>query len=52
MKKKIILHSLNLAVNVNGEPIVCSVKDAFSCFMNTNLDILVCENYVLIKKEQ
>tara|TARA_B100002052_G_scaffold296783_1_gene325974 strand:- start:92 stop:1873 length:1782 start_codon:yes stop_codon:yes gene_type:complete len=43
---------VNTSFNVNGEPIVCSVKDAFSCFMNTNLDFLVCENYILNKKDQ
>ena len=31
---------------------MCSVEDAFRCFMGTNLDILVCENFVLYKNEQ
>ena len=30
---------VNTSFNVRGEPIVCSVKDAFNCFMGTNLDI-------------
>ena len=43
---------VNTSFNVRGEPIVCSVEDAFRCFMGTNLDILVCENFVLFKEEQ
>ena len=40
---------VNTSFNVRGEPIVCSVEDAFNCFMGTNLDILAIENYLLIK---
>jgi len=43
---------VNTSFNVRGEPIVCTVEDAFRCFMGTNLDILVCENFVLYKQEQ
>ena len=43
---------VNTSFNVRGEPIVCSVEDAFNCFMGTNLDILVIENYILMKTEQ
>ena len=43
---------VNTSFNVRGEPIVCSIEDAFNCFMGTNLDILVCENYILYKDEQ
>ena len=43
---------VNTSFNVRGEPIVCTVEDAFRCFMGTNLDILVCENFVLYKKKQ
>ncbi len=43
---------VNTSFNVRGEPIVCSIKDAFNCFMGTNLDILVIENFILIKNEQ
>ncbi len=43
---------VNTSFNVRGEPIVCSIKDAFNCFMGTNLDILVCENFILYKNEQ
>ncbi len=43
---------VNTSFNVRGEPIVCSIEDAFNCFMGTNLDVLVIENYILFKNEQ
>ena len=43
---------INTSFNVRGEPIVCSIEDAFHCFMGTNLDILVCEDFILYKKDQ
>jgi carbamoyltransferase len=43
---------INTSFNIRGEPIVCTTTDAFNCFMGTDLDILVCENYVLHKKQQ
>ncbi len=43
---------VNTSFNVRGEPIVCSIEDAFNCFMGTNLDILVIEDFILMKKEQ
>ena len=43
---------VNTSFNVRGEPIVCSVDDAFNCFMGTNLDILVIENFILFKEDQ
>ena len=43
---------VNTSFNVRGEPIVCSVDDAFNCFMGTNLDILVIEDFILFKEEQ
>ena len=43
---------VNTSFNVRGEPIVCSIEDAFNCFMGTNLDILVIENFILFKKDQ
>ena len=41
---------INTSFNVRGEPIVCSPEDALRCFVNTNIDILVIENF-LIKKD-
>ena len=43
---------VNTSFNVRGEPIVCSIEDAFNCFMGTNLDILVIEDFVLLKNLQ
>ena len=43
---------VNTSFNVRGEPIVCSIEDAFNCFMGTNLDILVIEDFILYKDEQ
>ena len=43
---------VNTSFNVRGEPIVCSIEDAFNCFMGTNLDILVIENFILFKDSQ
>ena len=43
---------VNTSFNVRGEPIVCTIEDAFKCFMGTNLDILVCENFILYKDKQ
>ena len=43
---------VNTSFNIRGEPIVCSVEDAFKCFMGTELDVLVCENFVLYKHDQ
>ena len=43
---------VNTSFNVRGEPIVCTPEDAFRCFMRTEMDVLVLENYVLFKMEQ
>jgi carbamoyltransferase len=43
---------VNTSFNVRGEPIVCSVTDAFNCFMGTDLDVLVCNNFILYKQDQ
>jgi carbamoyltransferase len=43
---------VNTSFNVRGEPIVCSVTDAFNCFMGTDLDVLVCNNFILYKDKQ
>ena len=43
---------VNTSFNVRGEPIVCTPKDAFRCFMGTDIDLLVCGDYVLHKGEQ
>ncbi len=43
---------VNTSFNVRGEPIVCSVKDAYACFMNTQMDVLAIGNFLLYKDEQ
>jgi len=43
---------INTSFNVRGEPIVCTPADAFHCFMATQMDALVIENFVLLKKDQ
>ena len=43
---------VNTSFNVRGEPIVCSPKDAFKCFMGTELDLLSVGNFILHKNKQ
>ena len=43
---------VNTSFNVRGEPIVCSVEDAYRCFMGTDLDMLVCGDFILHKDKQ
>ena len=43
---------INTSFNIRGEPIVCTPDDAIRCFMNTEMDILVLENYILRKSDQ
>ena len=43
---------INTSFNIRGEPIVCTPEDAFKCFMGTDLDMLVIENYIIYKSDQ
>ena len=43
---------INTSFNVRGEPIVNTPKDAFKCFMGTQLDTLVIGNCYLKKDDQ
>lgn len=43
---------INTSFNVRGEPIVCSPEDAYKCFMRTEMDVLVIENYYFEKEKQ
>ena len=43
---------VNTSFNVRGEPIVCTPEDAYRCFMRTEIDVLVIEDYILFKEEQ
>ena len=43
---------INTSFNVRGEPIVNCPEDAFRCFMNTEMDYLVINNFIYSKKDQ
>jgi carbamoyltransferase len=43
---------VNTSFNVRGEPIVCTLEDAYQCFMRTEMDVLVMEDFILYKEEQ
>jgi carbamoyltransferase len=43
---------VNTSFNVRGEPIVCTPHDAYLCFMRTEIDVLVMENWVFLKADQ
>lgn len=43
---------INTSFNVRGEPIVCTPQDAYLCFMRTEMDVLVLNDYILLKEEQ
>ena len=43
---------INTSFNVRGEPIVCTPEQAYLCFMRTNMDYLVLENFLLDKAQQ
>jgi carbamoyltransferase len=43
---------INTSFNVRGEPIVCTPEHAYHCFMGTDMDVLVMEDFVLLKDEQ
>ena len=43
---------VNTSFNVRGEPVVCTPYDAYRCFMSTEMDFLVINNFVYSKTEQ
>jgi carbamoyltransferase len=43
---------VNTSFNVRGEPIVCTPYDAYRCFMSTEMDYLVINNFVYQKTLQ
>ena len=43
---------INTSFNVRGEPIVCTPEDACRCFLATEMEVLVLENFVLRRTEQ
>ena len=43
---------VNTSFNVRGEPIVCTPADSYRCFMRTEMDYLVLENFLLSKPQK
>jgi carbamoyltransferase len=43
---------VNTSFNVRGEPIVCTPRDAYRCFVQTGMDYLAVEDCLLDKKAQ
>jgi carbamoyltransferase len=43
---------VNTSFNIRGEPIVCTPSDAFRCFMGTDIDLLICGDFILRKEDQ
>ncbi|HOK09760.1 MAG TPA: carbamoyltransferase [Candidatus Hydrogenedens sp.] len=43
---------INTSFNVRGEPIVCTPKEAYTCFMRTNMDYLCMGSFLLDKTQQ
>ncbi len=43
---------VNTSFNIRGEPIVCTPEEAYHCFMGTDMDVLVLENFLLLKEDQ
>jgi len=43
---------VNTSFNVRGEPIVCTPRDAYRCFMRTHIDYLVLGPFLLVKQRQ
>ncbi|MBP9689193.1 MAG: hypothetical protein KBE91_06245, partial [Bacteroidia bacterium] len=41
---------INTSFNLNNEPIVCTPQDAITCFLNTDIDVLVIENIIIEKQ--
>lgn len=43
---------INTSFNIRGEPIVCRPEEAYRCFMFTDMDALVLENFICLKNDQ
>jgi carbamoyltransferase len=41
----------NTSFNIRGEPIVCTPQDAFRCFLTTDMDVLVMEDFIIHKEQ-
>jgi len=52
MKKTDYSIFVNTSFNIRGVSIVCTVEDAFNCFVGKNLDVLAINNFILKKTDQ
>jgi carbamoyltransferase len=43
---------VNTSFNVRGEPIICSPDDAYRCFMRTEMDYLIINDFIFEKEKQ
>ncbi len=43
---------VNTSFNVRGEPIVCSPEDAYRCFMRSDIDVLIVDQWIFMKEDQ
>ena len=43
---------INTSFNVRNEPVVCTPVEAYQCFMRTEMDYLIIENFLFRKQEQ
>jgi carbamoyltransferase len=43
---------VNTSFNVRGEPIVCGPEDAYRCFMRSDIDVLVVDQWIFMKEDQ
>ncbi len=43
---------VNTSFNVRGEPIVCTPEDAYRCFMRSDIDVLIVDQWIFMKEEQ
>jgi carbamoyltransferase len=43
---------VNTSFNVRGEPIVCDPEDAYRCFMRSDIDVLIVDNWMFMKEDQ
>ena len=43
---------VNTSFNVRGEPIVCTPDDAYRCFMRSDIDVLIVNQWIFLKEDQ
>ncbi|MEO8109475.1 MAG: carbamoyltransferase, partial [Ginsengibacter sp.] len=43
---------VNTSFNIRGEPVVCTPSEAINCFMHTEMDVLVLNDFLILKSDQ